>query len=82
MEEKPIRSNMQETINLIESDLKQALAYQVKEPVYRFTDDVNKGYLARLYFWTKQWDNALPIAQELLEKYPLLSGDSYKNMSL
>ena len=80
MEEKPIRSNMQETINLIESDLKQALAYQVKEPVYRFTDDVNKGYLARLYFWTKQWDKALPIAQELLEKYPLLSGDSYKNM--
>lgn len=80
MEEKPVRSTMQETINLVESDLQKALAYRVTEPVYRFTEDVVKGYLARLYFWTKQWDKALPLARELLEEYPLLSGDAYKNM--
>lgn len=80
MEERPIRSTMQETIDLIESDLNHSISYHLSNDLYRFTEDVCKGYLARLYFWTKQWGKALPLAQELLIKYPLLEGDAYKNM--
>ncbi len=80
MEEKPLRSSLENTISLIERDLKKSLDAEIKDPVYRFTEDVVKGYLARMYFWTKQWDLALPIAQELLKKYPLLPRDSYEQM--
>lgn len=80
MEERPIRSTMQETINLIESDLKHSISNHLSNELYRFTEDVSKGYLARLYFWTKQWGKVLPLAQELLTKYPLLGGDAYKSM--
>lgn len=80
MEERPIRSTMQETIDLIESDLNHSISYHISNDLYRFTEDVSKGYLARLYFWTKQWGKALPIAQELLSKYPLLERDAYMNM--
>ena len=80
MEEKPLRSSMQQTIDQIESDLENSLAYHMDEEVYRFTEDVVKGYLARLYFWTRQWSMALPIAQELLGKYPLLEGEAYETM--
>ena len=39
-----------------------------------------KAYLARLYFWTEQWQKALDAARELQARYPLLSGDDYKEM--
>lgn len=80
MEERPIRSTMQATIEQIESDLGKSLTYQMTDDVYRFTADVVKGYQARLYFWLKQWNKVLPLVQELLAKYPLLEGDAYKNM--
>lgn len=80
MEERPLRSTMQETVDLIESDLNHSLSYHISNDLYRFTEDVVKGYLARLYFWTKQWEKALPLAQELLAKYTLLEGEAYKNM--
>lgn len=80
MEAKPIRSSLQQTIDLIEDDLKESLKYQMNEPVYRFTEDVVKGYLARLYFWTHAWNKALPLAQEILNKYPLLQDEAYANM--
>ena len=80
MEERPIRSTMQETIDLIEDDFRKAISYHPSENIYRFTEDVIKGYQARLYFWTKQWDKALPVAQELLNKYPLVKGVLYEKM--
>ncbi len=80
MEERPTRSTMQETIDLIEDDFRKAISYHPSESIYRFTEDVIKGYQARLYFWIRQWDKALPIAQELLNKYPLLKGTSYEKM--
>lgn len=80
MEEKPIRSSMDKTINLIEEDLKESLKYKMNNPIYRFTEDVVKGYLARLYFWTQQWEKALSITQELNDKYPLLNSVDYDRM--
>lgn len=80
MEAVPNRSNMQETINRIEDDLKTSIAMNMTDPIYRFTTDVCKGYLARLYFWTRQWDKALSMSQEVLQKYPLVDRDAFKNM--
>ena len=80
MEAKPTRSSLQGTIDLIEDDLKESLRFKMNDAVYRFTEDVVQGYLARLYFWTKQWEKALPLAQSLLAKYPLLGGEAYASM--
>lgn len=80
MEEKPVRSTMQETIYLIENDLKKSQDFHMTDEIFRFTEDIVKGYQVRLYFWTKQWDKALPLAQELLNKYPLLEGEAYTQM--
>jgi hypothetical protein len=80
MEERTPRSSMQETVDLIESDLTKAEAYNCDDDLYRFTVDAVKGYKARLYFWTHQWQKALNEAQNLLQKYPLLDGENYKAM--
>lgn len=80
MEDRPIRSSMQATIDFIEKDLQKSLSYKCTDEIYRFTEDVVKGYLARLYFWAGQWDKCLPLAQEILKSHPLLSGEAYKKM--
>lgn len=80
MEAKPARSSMTETIRTIESDLKRSIGYGMNEDIYRFTEDVAKGYLARLYFWTRQWDDCLEVARELLAKHPLLDIEPYREM--
>ncbi len=81
MEAKPARSSMARTIEQIESDLQRSISYHLDNDIYRFTEDVARGYLARLYFWTRQWDNCLDLAQELLAKYPLLDPEAYKSMA-
>lgn len=82
MEATPARSTLAQTVTFIENDLKMALSIHMTDGDYRFTDDVITGYLCRLYFWTQQWDKALPLAQELLRKYPLISGDEYVEMMM
>ena len=80
MEAEPLRNTLQETIDQIEDDLQKAIGYHNTDDIYRFTEDVCKGYLARLYFWSEQWSRALPLAQELEKKYPLVQGEAYKTM--
>lgn len=80
MEAKPIRSSRKETVAQIERDFETAIKYNISEEVYRFNNDVIKGYLARLYFWTQEYDKAIEKAEELLQKYPLIEGDNYKEM--
>lgn len=77
MEARPVRSSLQETIDLIDSDYDKALSYNVTDKLWLFTTDVVNALRARLYFWTKQWDKALPLAQQIVAKYPLASGDDY-----
>lgn len=80
MEDRPIRSSLEDAMILIESDLKKALSYNVQESIWRFTTDVVKGYLARFYFWTRQWDNAVYYAGEVMKSHPLLDREGYKAM--
>lgn len=80
MEAKENRSNLQKTVAFIEESLKGGLAYNMQNDVYRFTADVAKAYLAKLYFWTQDWKNVIPLCEELLKDYPLLEGEAYVNM--
>ena len=82
MEERPIRSSLEETMTLIEEDLKKALSYNVQEPIWRFTADVVKGYLARFYFWTRQWDSAIYYAGEVIKNHPLVDRNDDKRLFL
>ena len=80
MEATPARSSIAATIARAETDMITSITYGVKDPIYRFTPDVVKGYLARLYFWTRKWSDCLPLVRELLGKYPLLPRDEFKAM--
>jgi hypothetical protein len=80
MEEKPLRSTYGETVSLIEQDLKKAIAYQVDDELFRFTEDVTRAYLARLYFWTKNWNKSIEEAAYLLQKHPMENAVAYKQM--
>lgn len=80
MEAKPNRSKLIDCLDFVIEDLEKAIKYNVTKDVYRFTKDVAKFYLARTYFWKEDWANAAAVSKELLEKYPLLEGEEYKNM--
>lgn len=80
MEARPPRASIQEVARSIEDDLKKAISYNVDDEDYLFTQDVAQGLLVRLYFWTEQWDKVVSSSKPLLDKYPLLSGDAYKDM--
>ena len=80
MEERPVRSSMQQVVDQIESDLLKSVSYHSDNGLYRFTEDVCKGYLVRLYQWTEQWDKIPALCDELLKAYPLLEPSAYKTM--
>lgn len=80
MEARPNRSTVQETIAQSENDLKAALDSHIQNKAYLFSDDVINACLCRLYFWAGRWSEAKSLADSLLEKHPLLSGDEYKAM--
>lgn len=80
MEERPLRGKIREASELIENDYLQSQKYGVSNPVYRFNNEVIDGLLARLYFWTGDWDKALNRAVKVLEKHPLIKGEEYSAM--
>ena len=80
MEAEPVRSTIQQTAELIISDFKQAIAYHIDDPMFRFNSDVMEGCLARVYFWIGDFPNAIAMARKVLEKYPLISGNEYIEM--
>lgn len=80
MEARPKRSSLKEVATLIEEDFKKAISYHSKSEIYRYTEDVVKAYLARLYFWTQNWEQAIPVAKEILDAYPLVEGAVYTDM--
>ena len=77
MEAKPARSSLKETAEFIETGFRNALSYNVSNEDFLFTSSVTKAYLARFFFWTQNWGNAITYAKEVLEKYPMLEADEY-----
>lgn len=80
MEARPKRSSLKEVVSLIEKDLQKAISYHLKSEIFRYTEDVTKAYLARLYFWTQNWEQAIPLAKDILDAYPLVEGTAYTDM--
>ena len=60
--------------------MKKGISYNSKSEIFRYTVDVAKAYLARLYFWSQNWEQAIPVAKEILEAYPLVEGTEYVDM--
>lgn len=77
MEAKPGRANLKETAEFIEKGFRNALSYNVINKDYLFTAQVTKAYMARFFFWTQDWNNAITYAKEVLEQYPILEADEY-----
>ena len=80
MEAKPIRSSYEATVAQIESDFEAAIKCNIQNESMLFNNDILKGLLARLYFWTGQWQKAQTMAEDVLSRHPVLSGDAYKKM--
>lgn len=80
MEERPLRSSYGATVAFIEDEFERALSFEVSDELYRYTTDVVKAYQARFYFWTKQWEKAAAVAEEILGRYPLVEGAEYAAM--
>ena len=81
IEAHPQRSSLQETLDQAERDLLASIALQNDQSIFRFTQEVAQGYLARLYFWSEQWAKAAPLAEALLQKHPLTSGETFVKMT-
>lgn len=77
MEAKPGRSTLRETADFIQAGFKKALSYQLADVDYLFTVPVTKAYMARFYFWTQNWSEAIACASEVLSLYPMLEADEY-----
>ena len=80
METRAIRSSFTETVEQAEEDLLSAIECNIRNEDYMFNSDVMLGYLARLHFWAGNYSQAASYASQVLEEYPLLSGDAYKAM--
>lgn len=80
MEAQPPRSTIDQTVEQAEKDLKKAIEYNIHNEYYYFNDDVIKGYLARLYFWSQHYKEAKEIALDVLKRHPLLEGEDYEKM--
>lgn len=80
MEDRPVRSSIEETVAQAESDLKAALDCHIQDEMCRFNDDVIKGCLARLYFWVGRFEEAKSLALDVLGRHPVLSNEAYEKM--
>lgn len=80
MEAREIRSSFNETVERAADDMLAAISCDIRDEDYRFNSDVMRGYLARLYFWAGNYGQAASYASQVLEAYPLLSGEAYRTM--
>lgn len=80
IEAKPARKDLRTTLDFIISDLKTAIELNQTDTSFVYTADVAKALLAKVYFWGGDWSNTIPLANEILQKYPLIEGAEYKKM--
>lgn len=80
MEAKVPRSNMKASLDFIEKDLQASIDLGMSDKEFIFTTEVMTAFLARFYFWSKQWQKAYTTAQSVVQKHPLLERDTFKKM--
>lgn len=74
----PDRGTLQETVNFIISDFQKAIELNLTDKTYPMNVDMAEAFLARTYFWGQEWENAIEMAQKVLEKYPLADRAEYE----
>lgn len=62
----PARSSLRETALYTEKLLRRALSPALDDEVFIFTEYIVKGYLARLLFWTEDWDGAAKLCEDII----------------
>ena len=62
----PPRSSLRETADYTEKLLRRALSPAMDDEVFIFTEYIVKGYLARLLFWTEDWEGAAALCEDII----------------
>lgn len=82
MEERPARASLKETVAYCEKMLKAAIDYNITDDFFLFTSNIEKAYLAKLYFWSQDWKSCSNLCEELMKvsAYKLASIADYTDM--
>ena len=62
----PGRSSLAQTSRYAESLLKSSLVKKMSDGKFFFTEYIVKAYLARLTFWTEDWDKTISICNDII----------------
>ena len=62
----PVRASLAATAKYTEDLLKMSLSEKMSDGRFFFTESVVKAYLARLYFWTEDWDNVISLCSDMI----------------
>ncbi len=67
IEDRTSRSSLRETADYTAALLKKSLSYKMTGGLYFFTEYVVKSYLAKLYFWTEDWDETVAVCTDIMD---------------
>lgn len=82
MDAMPIRSSLKATVEYTIELLKKSAAYKISDRKFLIEENAVNAYLAKLYFWTQDWDSCIEICRDLMSKdeYKLASLEQYEQM--
>lgn len=67
IEDRTNRSSLRETADYTATLLKKSLSCKMADGLYFFTEYIVKSYLARLYFWTEDWDGTVDVCTDIMK---------------
>lgn len=82
MDAMPIRSSLKATVEYTIELLKKSASYKISDRKFLIEENAVNAYLAKLYFWTQDWDSCIEICRNLMSKdeYKLASLEQYEQM--
>lgn len=66
IKEMPVRSSLASTAEYAEELLNKSLSKKMSDGRFFFTEYVVKAYLARLAFWTEDWDKTIRLCSDII----------------
>lgn len=64
--QRPARASLAATAQYTEKMLLSSLSRKMHSDLFFFTEYVVKAYLAKLYFWTEDWDRLIPLCEDIM----------------
>lgn len=82
MDAMPIRASLKATVEYTIELLKKSASYKISDRKFLIEENAVNAYLAKLYFWTQDWDNCIETCRNLMSKdeYKLASLEQYEQM--